>query len=94
MRNRDGSRLRRPISFVTALKMSEEAESMMRGQERPANSAPARSKSTKVDVGRNNHSAPTVKRSNTSYNSSHNASHIVQANGEDRTQVMTYEVSV
>ncbi|XP_063971579.1 palmitoyltransferase ZDHHC5-like isoform X2 [Lytechinus pictus] len=94
MRNREGSRLRRPISFVTALKMNEEAETMMQGQGKPANSAPARSKSTKADVGRNNHTVPTVKRSNTSYNSSHNASHIVQANGEDRTQMMTYEVSV
>ncbi|XP_071487123.1 uncharacterized protein [Diadema antillarum] len=86
MRNREGSRLRRPISFVTALKMSEEAESMMRGQEKPPNNAPTRSKSSKADIGRNNHNTANSKRSNTS--------HIVQANGEDRTQILTYEVSV
>lgn len=91
MRSREGSRLRRPISFVTALKMSEEAESMMKSQEKPTNNAPARSKSAKADLNRTNH----VPRVNASFNSSHNASHIVQANGgEDRTQMMTYEVSV
>ena len=75
---------------MTALKMSEEAESMMHSQKKSANNAPARSKSAKADVNRSNH-AP---RTTASFNSSHNASHIVQANGEDRTQIMTYEVSV
>ena len=83
----EAPRLRRPISFVTALKMSEEAEAVDKKKQRSSTANGGHKKHRSAE--NSNHVSATNAK-----NAAHNHTRPGEAYRDDRTPVMSYEVSV